>query len=987
MKMKFFLCILLCAYIDNTTFAQIWTNTITGTNPNLNDPYITGQTVISNLTVSGIGRGTGIAGVNGNDQYNAKSWASTTISANKYFYFTLTADPGYVINFSNFVYLSQVSGNGPTMFSFRSSADNYASDIGTPNTSGTTIDLSGTAYQNLTSITFRFFAWGASVGAGTFSIDEFSFYGTVAIPGFTSLNTDYFRTASSGNWSSSSVWESSHDGVNFYGATLVPDQNATSINIRSGHTVTLDASATARLLTISSGGTLIHTNGISLGISDDGTNTNDFIINGTYVLKGTQPAITSPTKSQVNGLVRVDDNINGESDDFARNSQITFRSASVFQWNTTQLFETGTSGIMTYMPSSSVGAIFRVSANLDQVGSSGTNSILFNSKFEVATGYTVKFVRNGFKYFRDGLGGGGTIVHQSITGGAIANCGLFQITGTNAVIDGTITIDIEHTTPTTDFEISGTATISGSPIINIGKPVTNENDATFVISGTVINNSSIPINLANGNLYVSGHISGTGTFTASSTLTKITIAKSTSGTAGVLNFTSGANTVKDFIMGLTTTFPQSSPTSRIAIGTPLTISDSLTLTLGIIVTGNNLLTWNNSGGKLVSPTGTNYANSFIATCDQSGNALTVTGVDPFATSPFTGDAGFRINNVKGSSLVTFPVGPDLSRPNRIGINPGNLTGTDITVIVGKGDILYTPQPRVNRIWYVHASNQANVAESGIRLYFTKYNWSTSLFGVNQDEIEYGFISGSVYVGRKDYSSPGNYLSHRSTPRDVGSLDETEGYADYQLNTGIGSFVPGYYKFSAGNFGTIILPVTLTNLKAYQQGNNIAINWSALNELNVDHYEAEHSNDGIHFETVSKAIAFNNGNQQNNYKAIDKNPSAGKNFYRIKSVDKDGTVHYTSIVSLVIGVGKIFISVIPNPVQNKSINLQLNNIPAGIYILILYNTAGQRIYAGNIVHAGGSSSQGITLSSQIKTGTYILQLQNQNNHYTQKIIIE
>jgi hypothetical protein len=45
--------------------------------------------------------------------------------------------------------------------------------------------------------------------------------------------------------------------------------------------------------------------------------------------------------------------------------------------------------------------------------------------------------------------------------------------------------------------------------------------------------------------------------------------------------------------------------------------------------------------------------------------------------------------------------------------------SDFTVVVGKGDIGYTPNPRVNRIWYVHASNTTGSLKATMRLFFTK----------------------------------------------------------------------------------------------------------------------------------------------------------------------------------------------------------------------------------------------------------------------------
>ncbi|MEZ7528325.1 beta strand repeat-containing protein [Cloacibacterium normanense] len=156
----------------------IFENPITGTNPNLNDPYTAGQIVNSNITVSGIGRGSGITGANANDRYNANLWSTIGLDANDYFQFTLTPNASYEIDLTSFVYTGQASGTGPTNLALRSSIDSYATNIGTANVAGTTISLSAAAYQNLTTpITFRLYAWGGS--GGTYSVNDFKFNGSV----------------------------------------------------------------------------------------------------------------------------------------------------------------------------------------------------------------------------------------------------------------------------------------------------------------------------------------------------------------------------------------------------------------------------------------------------------------------------------------------------------------------------------------------------------------------------------------------------------------------------------------------------------------------------------------------------------------------------------------------------------------------------------------------------------------------------------------
>jgi hypothetical protein len=164
------------------TFGQsIFSNPINGVNPNVSSPYTIGQFVDSNITVSGIGRGSGIFGINANNRYDARSWKSDALDSNTYFEFSLTPNAGKRIDFISFVYSGQISVNGPSLFAFRSSVDGFASDIGMVTATGTTVSLAAPVFQNITSpITFRFYGWAANTGTGTFSINDFEFDGVVS---------------------------------------------------------------------------------------------------------------------------------------------------------------------------------------------------------------------------------------------------------------------------------------------------------------------------------------------------------------------------------------------------------------------------------------------------------------------------------------------------------------------------------------------------------------------------------------------------------------------------------------------------------------------------------------------------------------------------------------------------------------------------------------------------------------------------------------
>ena len=165
---------------QDTTPVAIWSNNITGTNPSSSNPFTDGQSVAQNITVSGIGRSNSVGANAGSNRYNTRDWNISSLSNNHYIYFTITPNEGYAVNLNSFSYTGQASGSGPVNYSIRSSRDNYSSNLSSSSSTGTSINLSGEEFENISEpVTFRIYAWGASSAAGTFSVNTFSFTGSV----------------------------------------------------------------------------------------------------------------------------------------------------------------------------------------------------------------------------------------------------------------------------------------------------------------------------------------------------------------------------------------------------------------------------------------------------------------------------------------------------------------------------------------------------------------------------------------------------------------------------------------------------------------------------------------------------------------------------------------------------------------------------------------------------------------------------------------
>ncbi len=174
--------LLLLNLLSISSYSQtgIFSNDINGTNIT-SSPFTSGQVLDANLNSTGIARGSGLSSSGASNRYNASGWTtSSSLSSSDYFSLPISPDAGYHINFANFIYTGQRSSTGPSGFAFRHSGNGFSSNIGSPSSTGTTINLSAAAYQNITSATeFRLYGFNSGNSSGTFSINDFSFNGSV----------------------------------------------------------------------------------------------------------------------------------------------------------------------------------------------------------------------------------------------------------------------------------------------------------------------------------------------------------------------------------------------------------------------------------------------------------------------------------------------------------------------------------------------------------------------------------------------------------------------------------------------------------------------------------------------------------------------------------------------------------------------------------------------------------------------------------------
>lgn len=186
---KLFLATMMLSLFSGISYGQsIFSNEITGTNPSGTIPYTNGQVVSPGISVSGIKKGSGNGATNTTNSFSLNRFNQNAIVPSKCFEFEIEPIDCNEIDFVSFEYSGSLS-SGSANFAFRSSADNFNSNIGTATEEGGTISLSASMFQNVTEeITFRLYIWGSASNSVYYSLNDFSFNGSVS-PGGPTITT------------------------------------------------------------------------------------------------------------------------------------------------------------------------------------------------------------------------------------------------------------------------------------------------------------------------------------------------------------------------------------------------------------------------------------------------------------------------------------------------------------------------------------------------------------------------------------------------------------------------------------------------------------------------------------------------------------------------------------------------------------------------------------------------------------------------------
>ncbi len=303
---------------------------------------------------------------------------------------------------------------------------------------------------------------------------------------------------------------------------------------------------------------------------------------------------------------------------------------------------------------------------------------------------------------------------------------------------------------------------------------------------------------------------------------------------------------------------------------------------------------------------TTHANILIVL----NNAVVAAG-NSLSTSYVNGPMRYQKSS-SGSTVLNFPVGnaPDC-RPVVLTVAHTNSTAYTYHVELHNASAAalgYTLPPTVDAVSTVHYYTINRLDASG------NHQPTTHLSGNQQIEIFFGendliTDGNATTIVKNTPAAPTEWIDIGGTDGPVynGGLNLTGSIKSTSSPTAFNSFS----HFALAYSMMIILAENGVQLEATTTGDMVSLEWKTTAGPGYVSYSLERSRDGVTFEVINTLSANEPGSRTITYRQKDNNPHTGRNIYRVKRMNADGSYTYSNTV-LVQFHNRTKLSVYPNP---------------------------------------------------------------------------
>lgn len=313
-----------------------------------------------------------------------------------------------------------------------------------------------------------------------------------------------------------------------------------------------------------------------------------------------------------------------------------------------------------------------------------------------------------------------------------------------------------------------------------------------------------------------------------------------------------------------------------SLGMNLTIDGTLLLSDGIFFTGSSSVLTIAETGTISGATSTSYIDGPL--------------IKRLASS--------------GVQSVTFPIGKNGAyRPVTLNVNHSSSSSVDYQAEINASnprDLNYDLPGTVDRI-------------SGVRYLQIDRTGAANLVSatvtMNYDADDGVTDPSNLRLLQFDGSTAWAEIGGTGTASGTGSI-----------TSGSFSTFQSLYVMGNANGGGNPLPVSWLNFTVEQESGMALLNWATASEKNSDYFEVERSGDGVRFLSLGRVGAAGNSNEIMKYAFIDQTPLNTVSYYRIRQVDRDGSISFSVVRVLQPETIQQEMNFYPNPSAGRTVRI-------------------------------------------------------------------
>lgn len=279
-------------------------------------------------------------------------------------------------------------------------------------------------------------------------------------------------------------------------------------------------------------------------------------------------------------------------------------------------------------------------------------------------------------------------------------------------------------------------------------------------------------------------------------------------------------------------------------------------------------------------------------------------------------------------------------------------------------------------------------------------WGFSIKAVNASGASVGTFSSN----NSNAALNGSELSHDNaltTP--AGASSFTYNNLSWTAPSASTDPVTFYYAAVAGNNAdgnsgdyvytgvtSFTLPVKLESFTAAKDRSAVLLQWKTANETNSSYFDIERSDDGQFFFSLGRVNTAGNNNAISDYSFADNKATsrAGKIFYRLKIVDKDGSFKYSNIISIKPNVtGFTLNNMYPVIVKSGDmVNVETYSDKDQTLYTTIFDESGRMLSNQKIIQTKGENNFKIQIPSQVQKGMMFVKFYTNEFQHTESLIV-